>query len=166
MKIVDMDLVGDYARRIRPLVQLAQRAYGSRSTRSLQHDASREYTRLLVEFYSKGGSLLKLAEELGVTYAGLRRRVMTAELPAEAARRTRKKYSDTEYAQAVGKLLAVQKYGSSGQYHEEIKDLYDAGYSLSRIAKLMGMSSANPLYYGVSRVAVKEEQAKSASDAA
>jgi hypothetical protein len=52
----------EYADLMAPLLPLAKKAYGSRNTNSPQHEASREYTRLLVDYYSKGGSLLKLAE--------------------------------------------------------------------------------------------------------
>ena len=74
----------EYADLMAPLLPLAKKAYGSRNTNSPQHEASREYTRLLVDYYSKGGSLLKLAEALGVTYAGLRRRIITNDIPPKS----------------------------------------------------------------------------------
>ena len=70
------DLVAQYKAKIEPLFPLAKKAYGSRFQNTPAHKASREYTRLLVEFYSIGGSLPELAKALGVAYPGLRRRVV------------------------------------------------------------------------------------------
>ena len=148
----DKALIALYAPQIKPLLDLAKRAYGSRDTISPQHDASREYTRLLVEFYEKGGSLLDLSDELGVTYAGMRRRVTTASIPA-SSKRPRKKFSIEEYDAAVTEILAA-KAVSSHEYHLALARYYEQGMSLARIATNMNLSSANPLYYGVSRVAL------------
>jgi hypothetical protein len=54
-------LLEQYAPKLAELLPLARKAYGSRDIVSPQHDASREYTRLLVEFYQRGGSLLQLS---------------------------------------------------------------------------------------------------------
>jgi len=135
--------------------ELAKKAYGSRDTVSPQHDASREYTRLLCEFYDAGGSLLDMAAALEVTYAGLRRRVSTCEIPA-SSNRPRKRFPQAVYDEAVAEIVAAKAVGTS-EYHHALAKYYDAGLSLAKIAKEMGLSSANPLYYGVSRVALTEE---------
>jgi hypothetical protein len=84
------ELLDKYAPQLAELLPLARRAYGSRDIVSPQHDASREYTRLLVEFYNQGGSLLQLATRLGVTYAGIRRRVITVDIPASTSKKRSK----------------------------------------------------------------------------
>lgn len=55
------DLVAEYKAKIEPLFPLAKKAYGSRGQNTPAHKASREYTRLLVEFSERGGSLPELA---------------------------------------------------------------------------------------------------------
>lgn len=152
-------LVEEYAAQIKPLLPLAKKAYGSRDTISPQHDASREYTRLLVEFVEKEGSLLKLAEALGVTYAGMRRRVTTAPLKP-SSKRSRQKFSDDEYKAAVTAIKWVKNHYSTERYHEQLKAEYDRGLSMARIAKEMGLSSANPLYYGINRIKLQQEKEK------
>jgi len=144
-------LVQEYVEKILPLLDLAKKAYGSRDTVSPQHNASREYTRLLVEFYEeKHGSLLDLAKALNVAYPGLRRRVTTADLPASSGRK-RPHFSDDEYTKIV-EHIQHEKALSTLNYHEALHKAHEEGYSLARIATMMGLSSANPLYYGVSRV--------------
>lgn len=143
------ELVESYAAQIEPLLPLARRAYGSRDTISPQHDASREYTRLLVEFYNAGGSLLQLAARLDVTYAGMRRRITTANLtPMDGT--SGQAHSEEEYEEAL-ELISQAKRSSTSDYHNCLRDHHERGFSLSRIAKLLGLSSANPLYFGVQR---------------
>jgi hypothetical protein len=152
------ELLNEYAELMTPLLPLAKKAYGSRATASPQHDASREYTRLLVEFYSKGGSLLQLAEHLSVTYAGIRRRIITAEIPAMPKGKSSKATGDmiTRRAEA---LKAIQATGDTEKYHEAIYHMYAVeNISLAKIAKAMGLSSANPLYYAVAKIKILKNQ--------
>lgn len=151
------DLLRTYAEWIVPILPLAKKAYGSRDSVSPQHDASREYTRLLCEFYTLGGSLIQMAQELGVTYAGLRRRVTTASLPPNTNTRARRKYTDAEY---TAMLLAIQiaKVKGTEQYHTEIQSAHDLGFSLARLAEEMGLSSAYPLYYGLNQSRLRDRR--------
>lgn len=146
----DTALLDEYEALILPHLELAKRAYGSRDTVSPQHDASREYTRLLCEFYEKGGSLLDMAKRLGVQYAGIRRRVTTRDL-IPSSHRPRKKFSDEVYAEAVKECLTA-KLETSYEYHLTLTKWYDYGLSMARVAREMGLSSANPLLYGVNRI--------------
>lgn len=140
-----------YAQAMEPLLPLARRAYGSRDIQSPQHDASREYTRLLVEFYNNGeGSLLDMAERLGVQYAGLRRRVVTSGVPT-SSRRPRKKFPEEEYDAAVEEIQHAKTQGTY-EYHLTLYKHWERGLSLTKIAKRLGLSSSNPLYYGVNRI--------------
>lgn len=151
-----MTLIEEYAPRLKELLPLARRAYGSRNIKSPQHDASREYTHLLVEFYEKGGSLIDMAQELGVTYAGIRRRVTTAEVPPNEGKRVRSRATEEEILEAVERIQ-VAKLKGVDEYHEALRHEYeDNNISLTKIAKAMGLSSSNPLYYGVARTKMKK----------
>lgn len=151
------DLTEKYATLIEPLLPLAKKAFGSRDTVSPQHDASREYTRLLVEFYNEGGSLLDMGVRIGVTYAGMRRRVTTADLPS-STKRPRKKFTEEEYTNRVNDIVFA-KGETPEEYHQSLKDAFDDGYSLTKIAQKMGLSSANPLYWGMNRIKIAEKEA-------
>lgn len=156
------ELTKEYAALIAPHLELAKKAYGSRATKSPQHDASREYTRLLVKFYSKGGSLLQLAKELDVTYAGIRRRVLTAEIPAEPKGKNSKatEFQTVVEAQSIKTAKeSAERIGDSTRYHEIVLDVYERKISLNKIAKELGLSSANPLYYAVAKAKIRREQA-------
>jgi transposase len=147
----DPDRLERYALLIEPLLPLAKRAYGSRDTISPQHDASREYTRLLCEFYNDGqGSLLDMAKRLGVQYAGVRRRVVNKDVPA-SSHRPRKKFPEAVYDEAVKDILAAKEQDTY-TYHLTLHKYYEEGLSMAKIAKKMGLSSANPLYYGINRI--------------
>lgn len=148
-------LVEHYAPLLKELLPLARKAYGSRNTKSPQHDASREYTRLLVEYYSKGGSLIAIANAVGVTYAGVRRRVTTVAI-APSSKRVRSKATPEQLAEAIERVK-IAKEKSVEEYHEALRHEYeDNGISLTKIAKGLGLSSSNPLYYGVARTKLKK----------
>jgi hypothetical protein len=148
-------LVEHYAPLLKELLPLARKAYGSRNTKSPQHDASREYTRLLVEYYSKGGSLIAISNAVGVTYAGVRRRVTTVDI-APATKRVRSKATPEQLAEAIERIK-IAKDKSVEEYHEALRHEYeDNGISLTKIAKGLGLSSSNPLYSGVARTKLKK----------
>lgn len=142
-------LVEEYRGKIEPLLPLAKKAYGSRSQQTPAHDASREYTRLLTEFYARGGSLPALSEALGVAYAGVRRRVMMQNVAVSSVKpRVKPK---TEGIEDSISRIKVAKAGTADEYHDAIAREYEAGVSLAAVARGMGLSSAAPLYYGVQR---------------
>jgi hypothetical protein len=144
-------LTQEYAEKIRPLVSLAQKAYGAKNQNTPAHRASREYTQLLVEFTEKGGSLMELSTELGVAYSGIRRRVFTANVPAVKNSATRKKLGPEAIEAAVARVREAKAQGVA-RYHEQLAtEYYENGVSLGQIAKGLGISNAAPLYYGVQR---------------
>ncbi len=140
-------LLSEYADLVRPLLPLAKRAFGSRAHDTPAHRASQQYTRLLLEFHQKGGSLFAMAKELDVAYAGLRRRVVTASSPAATGRK-HSRATPEETAEAVDRVLAARARGTAA-YHRQLLEEYEAGVSLGKIATGLGISGANPLYYGV-----------------
>jgi transposase-like protein len=149
------ELLAKYVPLIEPLLPLAKKAYGSRDLDTPQHRASRTYTELLCEFYEEGGSLLDLGERLGVTYAGMRRRIITASVKPERGR-ARPKFSDQEYANITAAILEDKTKGTD-EYHNALYFAYQDGYSMARIAQEMGLSSANPLYYGVNKIKAEKQ---------
>jgi len=142
-------LVTEYSDKLQKLLPLAQTAYGSRSNTSPAHVASREYTRLLKEYYEKGGSLVQMAEELEVAYAGLRRRVLNADTPVVPTK-SRSRMSAEETEQAIERIRQAKKKGTE-EYHEQLALEYDNGVSLAKVASGLSLSSSQPLYWGVSR---------------
>jgi hypothetical protein len=146
---MNQDLVNEYVEKIEPILSLAKKAYGSREQDTPQHRASREYTRLLREFHHRGGSLPTLAKNLGVAYAGVRRRVVMSDVSVSELRpKVRVKDQDIK---ASANRIRFAKQQSVSQYHTQIADEYKMGISLSALAKELGLSSAAPLYYGVQR---------------
>jgi hypothetical protein len=142
-------LVEEYAVLIEPILSEAKTAYGSRNLVSDKHVASREYTRLLTEFYGKGGSLPLLARRLKVAYAGVRRRVVMNDVSVSSFKPKVRIKNQNIAASAQRVINAREKGGDT--YHDQLAEEYQAGISLSNLAKELGLSSAAPLYYGVQR---------------
>jgi hypothetical protein len=142
-------LVEEYSNKLEKLMPLAKKAYGSRSNTSPAHDASRQYTYLLKEYYDKGGSLVAMASELGVAYAGLRRRVLTSDVPSLPPRK-RSRLTPEETELAIMRIKDAKKK-STEDYHLQLAAEYDTGVSLAKVASALGLSSSQPLYYGVQR---------------
>lgn len=142
-------LVREYSQKLERLLPLAKKAYGARTHSSPAHDASRQYTNLLKEYYSKGGSLVTMANELGVAYAGLRRRVVTADLPTLPPRKRSR--MTLEQTDAAIERIKKAKAKSTEAYHDQLAKEYDKGISLAKVASGLGLSSSQPLYYGVQR---------------
>jgi hypothetical protein len=150
------DLVAQYKAKIEPLFPLAKKAYGSRSQNTPAHKASREYTRLLVEFYSMGGSLPELAKALKVAYPGLRRRVVMESVSISNIK-PQKKANRSELPLAVERVKIARQSGDVSNYHKQLAEEYKSGFSLQDIAKGLGLGSAAPLYYGAQRSLQKGE---------
>jgi hypothetical protein len=151
---MDDKLVEKYRLLIEPLLGLAKKAYGSRNQDTPAHKASREYTRLLVEFQSLGGSLPDLAKALNVAYPGLRRRVIMSTV-AIADIKPKRKANKAGISDAVQRVKEA-KQQSAAAYHIQLAIEYQNGYSLQDIAKGLGLSSAAPLYYGAQRALQKK----------
>jgi len=148
-------LLETYSKKIKPILPLAKKAFGSRIHMTPEHKASREYTQLLVEYYKKGGSLVALAEELGVTYAGLRRRVITADIPAEPSRK-KSSMTDAQTQKGIDRIKKA-KDKSPDAYHTALAAEYDKGISLAKVASALGISSSQPLYWGVHRAKLRDQ---------
>lgn len=142
-------LVREYSQKLERLLPLAKKAYGARTHSSPAHEASRQYTSLLKEYYEKGGSLVTMANELGVAYAGLRRRVVTADMPTLPPRK-RSRLTPEQVDGAIERIKKAKAL-STEEYHDQLAKEYDNGISLAKVANGLGLSSSQPLYYGVQR---------------
>jgi lambda repressor-like predicted transcriptional regulator len=143
------ELAVEYAHKVLPYINLARKAYGSRGLDSPAHVANREYTKLLVEYHQKGGSLSQLSSIVGTSYSVLRKRVLMSEVFVEEVRppvRTK----NLDIKSAAQRVLSA-KSTSVKDYHDQLAFEYSTGVSLSKLAKELGISSAAPLYYGVQK---------------
>jgi hypothetical protein len=145
------DLTTQYVKKIKPILSLAKKAYGSRTQNTPAHKASREYTDLLIEYYEKGGSLPQLAEELDVAYAGIRRRIVMKDVTVESVRPKKSIKHSTKDIVASAKRVEKARDYSVETYHDQLAEEYKNGVPLSLLAKEIGLSSAAPLYYGIQR---------------
>lgn len=153
---MNAELVEKYRALIEPLLPLAKKAYGSRFQNTPAHKASREYTRLLCEYYEQGGSLPDLAKVLKVAYPGVRRRVVMENVSVTQIKPHRKA-NKSEIPLAVERVKNAKANGGVEAYHAQIAEEYKNGFSLQDLAKGLGLSSAAPLYYGAQRSLQKGE---------
>lgn len=147
---MNSELVIKYKTKIEALFPLAKKAYGSRKQETPAHKASREYTRLLVEFSSLGGNLPELAKVLKVAYPGLRRRIIMEKVSISDIQQHRKA-DISELPEAIKRIRESRENGGSVFYHNQLLKEYINGFSLQDLAKGLGLNSAAPLYYGVQR---------------
>lgn len=145
------DLVEEYALKIEPHLELAKKAYGARSHESAEHRASREYTKLLVEYYEKGGSLSALGKRIKVSYPGIRRRVITSNVNVANIRPEKRTPTKDQDIRGAAERVKMAKRMDADAYHDQLRKEYESGISLANLARELGLSSAAPLYYGVQR---------------
>lgn len=146
-----VQLTKQYAEKIKPLLVQAKKAYGSRDQVSPAHNASRQYTKLLIEYKDKGGSLPEMARALKVAYAGVRRRVAMADVSVSETKPKRRVRLTPAEMKKVADRVQKAKKKSVEDYHDQLAEEYESGVSLSALSKALGLSSAAPLYYGVQR---------------
>lgn len=144
------ELVEHYRQKIAPILPYAKKAYGSRNQNTPAHVASREYTRLLIEFYYHNGNLSKLAKALGVTYQGLRRRIVMSDVSVNLIKPI-KKQNKEDISKVADRVRYAKSVSGTYGYHKQLALEYQNGVSLYRLSKELGLSSAAPLYYGVQR---------------
>ena len=157
-KTEKVELLNEYVLYLAPLKDAASQAFGARDTKSAAHDASRIYTNHLKEYSEKGGSLMMMAKALDVTYPALRRRVMTAD-GAPLDRHHRSIATAEQYAFAVQTLTPLREgVGTTEQYHDALLKFYNEDISINRLAKELGLKSAYPLYYGINKARMRQEE--------
>lgn len=144
-------LIEEYKAKIDPILPLAKRANGSRKKVTPEHEASRQYTELLIEFRDKGGSLPALAEALGVAYSGIRRRVVMNNVSVDAIKPTARLLMNEADLQEAATRVKQAKTISVSAYHDQLAEEYRRGVPLAVLARYLGLSGAAPLYYAVQR---------------
>ena len=152
------ELTQRYVKKIEPLLDLAKRAYGLRNQNTPAHRASAKYTQLAKEYYEKGGSLVALADELGVAYSGLRRRIFTSTVGSDT-RKPRSRATEETTNKALTAILKARD-ASSEKYHAELYKAYHAGVSMAKISKGLKLSSSAPLYYAIQRHEIRLNEKK------
>lgn len=148
---MNTELLEEYKNKIQPILDAAKRANGSRKKSTPEHEASRQYTELLVEFQEKGGSLPKLAEALGVAYSGVRRRVVMSSVSVEQIKPKHRMAVTEEDIRYAAQRVQQAKLEGMTEYHNQLAEEYRNGIPLAVLAKKLGLSGAAPLYYGVQR---------------
>lgn len=145
------ELTAVYAEKLKPMVESAKKACGSRTQDTPNHEISRQYTALLREYYEQGGNLVTLAKELGVAYSGIRRRVFLSAVIITSGGRKRSTSTQQEIDDAVARVRRAKAAGTR-QYHAQLATEYlQNGVSLGKIAQGLGIKNASPLYYAVQR---------------
>lgn len=148
---MNKELVEEYKNKIEPILPSAKKANGSRTKVTPEHIASREYTKLLVEFHEKGGSLPQLAIALGVAYSGIRRRVVMESVSVNQIKpKHRMAVTEEDINYAVQRVKQAKLEGMR-EYHDQLAEEYRSGIPLAVLARKLGLSGAAPLYYGVQR---------------
>lgn len=148
---MNTQLVEEYKSRIEPILPAAKRANGSRKKSTPEHEASRQYTELLVEFHDKGGSLPQLASALGVAYSGIRRRVVMNSVSVDQIKpKTKIAWTQQDIEDAAQRVKQAKSEGML-EYHDQLATEFKNGIPLAVLAKSLGLSGAAPLYYGVQR---------------
>ena len=151
-------LVEEYKTKIEPILPAAKKANGSRKKSTPEHDASRQYTKLLVEFYEKGGSLPQLASALGVAYSGVRRRVVMNDVSVAALKSPKRiAYTKQDIEDAAQRVRQAKSEGQT-EYHDQLALEFSNGIPLAPLAKALGLTGAAPLYYGVQRSIQRNRQ--------
>jgi hypothetical protein len=150
-EIMTSALVEEYKQKIEPILPSAKKANGSRKKVTPEHEASRQYTDLLIEFHTKGGSLPRLADALGVAYSGVRRRVVMSTVSVEQIKPLNR--ATTTSQDIEDSVQRVKQARSEGmlEYHNQLALEYKNGIPLAVLARKLGLSGAAPLYYGVQR---------------
>jgi hypothetical protein len=146
VRTVNTDLVGEYAERIRPLLPLAARAYGTQGPNSPSRQASDEVNKLLLEYVDQhGGNVTHLANELegDISLAGLRRRLRSARnggLLGSTSLSRKRGNKDPERVAAAAEIIRQARNVSPTSYGDAVREVYQSGISLSAVAKELGCS--------------------------
>jgi hypothetical protein len=151
-------LLEEYTQKITPILPAAKKANGSRKKATPEHDASREYTKLLVEYYNRGGSLPQLATALGVAYSGIRRRVVMNDVSIDSLKSPLKIAYTAEDIQDAAQRVKQAKSEGQIQYHDQLALEFSNGIPLAPLSKAIGLTGAAPLYYGVQRSIQRNRQ--------
>lgn len=144
MRTINTTLVDEYAEKLRPLLPLAGKAYGTQGPTSPARHASDEVNRLLLEYVKHGGNITHLANELEgvISLPGLRRRLRSARTRngklLGGLTTTRKRGSkDPELVAKGAHRIDQARNVSPEKYGEAVRDVYGQGISLTAVGEKM-----------------------------
>jgi hypothetical protein len=146
MRTVNTELVHEYAERLRPLLPLASKAYGTQRPDSAPRRASDEVNKIILEYADqRGGNMTHLATELegSISLPGLRRRLRSARggsLSAEYSFARKRGTKDPEKVEAAAKKIDEARNVNSLAYAQAVREVYAAGISLSAVARALGIN--------------------------
>jgi hypothetical protein len=146
VRTVNNELVSEYAEKIRPLLSLASKAYGTQGPNSPARQASDKVNEYLKEYVDQHhGNVTHLAAELegDITLAGLRRRLRAARkghMLGSLSTSRKRGSKDPERVKKAAYTIAQARNVSSTAYGEAVRDVYTSGVSLSAVAKEMDIA--------------------------
>jgi hypothetical protein len=142
-RTVNQDLVHKYAERLRPLLPLAGRAYGTQQPNSPARQASDQVNEIILEYVAAGGNMTHLANTLegDISLPGLRRRLRSARGGTLGKPNRKRGSKDPALVEAAAKEISQARgTGSSVAYADAVRHVYADGVSLSAVADKLGMS--------------------------
>lgn len=141
-RTVNQELVHTYAERLRPLLPLAGRAYGTQRPTSPARQASDQVNEVILEYVDKGGNMTHLANALEgeISLPGLRRRLRSARGGTLGTPNRKRGTKDPEQVEQAARKISEARVISSAQYADAVRRVYADGVSLSAVADKLGMS--------------------------
>jgi hypothetical protein len=145
VRTINTTLVDEYAEKLRPLLPLAARAYGTQGPTSSARQASDEVNQLLLEYVDqKGGNVTHLANALegSISLPGLRRRLRSArarngQLLGTKGTSRKRGSKDPEKVKKGAEIISNARHVSPTAYGEAVRDVYEMGVSLDAVGKQM-----------------------------
>lgn len=153
-------LLEEYKKLIEEVLPSAQKANGPRFQFKETHIASRHYTKYLIDYYNEGGCLAEMARKLNVEVCQLENRVFFDHLEVSKIKPVRRSDWQVNKEETYEAAMRIKSFknDTAANYHDAIRREYENGYSLTGISKILGMSSNFPLYYGLQRSLIREEE--------
>lgn len=159
-RTVNQELVHTYADRLRPILPLAGKAYGTQPPNSPARLASDQVNEIILEYVDKSGNMTHLANALQgeISLPGLRRRLRSARGGTLGKPNRKRGSKDPELVERAAKDISEARVVSSARYADAVRRVYADGVSLSAVAEKLGMS-----YYSLWSAASHNPELKTAS---
>jgi len=159
-RTVNQGLVHTYAERLRPLLPIAGKAYGTQRPDSPARLASDQVNVLILEYVQQSGNMTHLANALDgvISLPGLRRRLRSARGGTLGTPNRKRGTKDPEQVERAAKQISEARVVSSAQYADAVRQVYAQGVSLSAVADKLNMS-----YYSLWSAASHNPELQTAS---
>lgn len=142
-RTINRELVDQYAERLRPLLPIAARAYGSQPPNSPARRASDEVNKIILEYVDNhSGNMTHLAAALDgqISLPGLRRRLRSARGGSLGTPARKRGTKDPKLVEAAAREIAQARAVSSARYAQAVRNTYANGVSLAAVADKMGIA--------------------------